>query len=205
MINGITSTQEMKRLKAKNIHRQTLQEGTSIVSNYGPIRVHDARMRIAKDDYHRRAAQAEEERRFRKKEGIDEVKYIHRWMREVRIIIRASLNESRGDAARKGWWAKSSRQKLLSSNEDMSKRYALIREFQEAAGVTEGRHSGITWPPDYGKETITSAVKFLALEERERRTAREVLTLEAAGLEITVEDYIEVSQCVFMVPKEEED
>ncbi|KAJ3453677.1 hypothetical protein MRS44_017924 [Fusarium solani] len=75
MINGVTSTQEMKRLKEKNLRRRALQEGTSIVSNYGPIRVSDARLRIAKDDYHRRAAQAEEERRYRKKEAIDEVKY----------------------------------------------------------------------------------------------------------------------------------
>jgi hypothetical protein len=78
MINGITATQEMKRLKEKNIHRRALQEGTSIVSNYGPIRVRDARLHIAKDDYHRRAAQAKEDRHFRKKESLDEVKYIHR-------------------------------------------------------------------------------------------------------------------------------
>lgn len=68
----------MKHLKEKNLRRWALQEGTSIVSNYSPIRISDARLRIAKDDYHQRAAQAEEERRYRKKEAIDEVQYIYR-------------------------------------------------------------------------------------------------------------------------------
>ncbi|KAM0080686.1 hypothetical protein ACKRZS_007155 [Fusarium odoratissimum] len=136
MINGITATQEMKRLKEKNIHRRVLQEGTSIVSNYGPIRVRDARLRIAKDDYHRRAAQAEEGRHFRKNGSLDEVKYIHRWMKDVRSLLWPSLNDARGVEARRGWWVKGARQKLLSSNEDMGKRYALIREFQEELGVS---------------------------------------------------------------------
>ncbi|KAM5350854.1 hypothetical protein ACJZ2D_017189 [Fusarium nematophilum] len=205
MINGITATQEMKRLKEKNIHRRALQEGTFIVSNYGPIRVRDARLRIAKDDYHRRAAQAEEDRRFRKKESLDEVKYIHRWMKDVRSLLRPSLNDARGVEARRGWWVKGARQKLLSSNEDMGKRYALIREFQEELGVSVERATGITWPPEYDREIVTSAVKFLGLEEQGRRAARKVLTLEADGLEITAEDCIEVSLGEFTVPKEEED
>ena len=204
MINGVTSTQEMKRLKEKNLRRRALQEGTSIVSNYGPIRVSDARLRIAKDDYHRRAAQAEEERRYRKKEAIDEVKYIHRWMKDVRNIVRASFNEASGVDARRGWWVKAARRQLLSSNEDMSNRYALIREFSQELQAPLERLTGITWPPEYDAETVASAVKFLTLEERERRAGRKVLTLEADGLEITVEDCIEVSQGVFTVPKEEE-
>jgi 8-oxo-dGTP pyrophosphatase MutT (NUDIX family) len=100
---------------------------------------------------------------------------------------------------------KGARQKLLSSNEDMGKRYALIREFQEELGVSVERVTGITWPPEYDREIVTSAVKFLGLEEQGRRAARKVLTLEADGLEITTEDCIEVSLGEFTVPKEEED
>ena len=43
------------------------------------------------------------------------------------------------------------------------------------------------------------------MEERECRAAREVLTLEADGLEIAVEECIEFNQGEFTVPKEEED
>jgi hypothetical protein len=55
----------MKRLKEKKIRRRALQEGTSIVSSYGPVCIHEARLRIAKDDYPRRTAHNEENRRFR--------------------------------------------------------------------------------------------------------------------------------------------
>jgi hypothetical protein len=54
-------------------------------------------------------------------------------------------------------------------------------------------------------EIVTLAIKFLGLEEQERRAGRKVLTLEADGLEVKAEDCIEVSQGEFTVPKEEED
>lgn len=203
MINGITSTEEMKRLKEKNLRRRALQQGTQIVSNYGPIRVSDARLRVAKDEYHRRAAQAEEYRRYRKKEATDEVKYIYRWIKDVRSIVRVSVNNISGVEARRGLWAKAARRELLSSNEDMSKRYAIQREFRESFALSLERITGITWPPDYDEETVTSAVKFVALEEQERRAAKKLLTYEADGIEIIVEDCIEVSQGEFTVPKEE--
>ncbi|KAM6508456.1 hypothetical protein FALCPG4_018309 [Fusarium falciforme] len=125
-------------------------------------------------------------------------------MKDVRNIVRASFNEASGVDARRGWWVKAARRQLLSSNEDMSNRYALIREFSQELQAPLERLTGITWPPAYDAETVASAVKFLTLEERERRAGRKVLTLEADGLEITVEDCIEVSQGVFTVPKEEE-
>ncbi|KAH6954080.1 hypothetical protein BKA56DRAFT_435969, partial [Ilyonectria sp. MPI-CAGE-AT-0026] len=95
MLNGITATEEMRRLKEKNLRRTALQKRTSVVCNYGPIRVHDARIRIAKDDYNRQAAKADEERRVQRKETVDEVKYIRRWLRTVRSLLRASLNALR--------------------------------------------------------------------------------------------------------------
>ncbi|KAH6961832.1 hypothetical protein BKA56DRAFT_700192, partial [Ilyonectria sp. MPI-CAGE-AT-0026] len=195
-LNGITATEEMKRLKEKNLHRTALQKKTSIVCNYGPIRVQDARIRIAKDDYHRQAAQADEERRVQRKEAVDEVKYIRRWLRTLRSLLRASLSAVRRVDSR-GLWSKIERQKLLPSNEDMSKQYALIRELRDKLGVTFEGTAMITWPPDYDRMTVTSAVKFVGLEEKERRAARNLLTLEADGLEITVEDCIEVSQGEF--------
>lgn len=125
-------------------------------------------------------------------------------MKDIRNIVRASFNEALGVEVRRGWWVKAARRQLLSSNEDMSNRYALIREFSEELQAPLERVTGITWPPEYDAETVASAVKFLTLEERERRAARKVFTLEADGLEITAEDYIEVSQDIFTVPKEEE-
>ncbi|KAH8754588.1 hypothetical protein F5883DRAFT_431202, partial [Diaporthe sp. PMI_573] len=158
------ATKEMKRLKEKNLRRTALQEKTSIVCNYGPIRVQDARIRIARDDYHRQAAQADEERRVQKKESVDEVIYLRRWMKTVRSLLRASIGAVRGAGSSRGLWAKTERQKLLSSNHDMSRRYALIRELRDKFGVTVKGTALITWPPDYDRETVTSAANFISLE-----------------------------------------
>jgi hypothetical protein len=54
-------------------------------------------------------------------------------------------------------------------------------------------------------EIDTLAIKFLCLEEQERRAGLKVLTLESDGLEAKAEDCMEVSQGEFTVPKEEED
>jgi hypothetical protein len=207
MINGITATQEMKCLKENNLRlqAQALQKKTSVVWNYGPIRVHDGRLRTARDEYHRQAAQADEAQWIRKKQSINEVKYIHRWMRAVRSLLRASLNTVKGVEVRGGSWMKKACQKLLSSNDDMSKRYSVIRELHEKLEVTLEGKATISWPPSYDKGTVASAVEFLRLEEQKRRTARNMMSLEADGLEIIAEDCIEVSQGEFIVPKVEED
>ncbi|RYC79285.1 hypothetical protein BFJ63_vAg17832 [Fusarium oxysporum f. sp. narcissi] len=75
-LNGITATNEMKRLKEKNLRRCIRKEGTSVIANYGPIRISDARLRVAKDEHNRRAAQKVEEERVRNKEVKIEADYI---------------------------------------------------------------------------------------------------------------------------------
>ncbi|KAG7402744.1 hypothetical protein Forpe1208_v017043 [Fusarium oxysporum f. sp. rapae] len=79
-LNGITATQEMRRLKEKSLRRSERDEGTIIIANYGPITVYDARLRVAKDQHNRRANQDAELRRYYAKEVRDEAVYLRRWL-----------------------------------------------------------------------------------------------------------------------------
>lgn len=88
----------MKRLKEKNLRRQVRKEGAAVIANYGLIRVSDARLRVAKDEHNRRAAQKLEEERVRKKEVRIEADFIRRWLQEVRKVVRASVTAIRVDA-----------------------------------------------------------------------------------------------------------
>lgn len=94
-LNGITATQEMRRLKEKSLKRSNRDQGTTTLANYGPITVYDARLRVAKDLHNRRANQAAGAQRMHKKEVRDEVAYLRRWMTEVRRLLRASLQQLR--------------------------------------------------------------------------------------------------------------
>ncbi|KAF4420000.1 hypothetical protein F53441_14406 [Fusarium austroafricanum] len=90
-LNGITATQEMRRLKEKNLRRSARDQGTTIIANYGPITVYDARLRVAKDVHNRLASQGAEELRYYNKEIKTEVSYLRRWIAEVRKQLRNSL------------------------------------------------------------------------------------------------------------------
>jgi hypothetical protein len=173
------------------------------VANYGPIRVSDARLRVAKDDHERRAHQEEEARRVRKKAVRDEMAFLRRWLIRVRGVVRESIQKIRvediylpsSQAAWKGlkgrprreWWTKTDRRLYLSSGKWMSKRYALHREMREG-GLLHHWKPVITMPLDYDSEIVKDAVNLLADEERIRRTGRKALSLEADGLEIVNED-----------------
>ncbi|KAI8685333.1 hypothetical protein NCS55_00204600 [Fusarium keratoplasticum] len=207
-INGITATQEMRRLKEKNLSRRARDQGTSIVANYGPIRMSDARLRVAKDDYNRQSQQEEEERRVRKKAVKDEMIYIRRWVMRVRGVVRESIQKLKVEniylassqtawkglkgRPRREWWTKTDRRLYLSSAKWMSKRYALHREMREDQGLLPHWKPPITMPLDYDGEVVQEAVDLLADEEQIRHEGKKVLSLESDGLEI-VNDEEEIS------------
>ncbi|XP_044718826.1 DDE superfamily endonuclease domain-containing protein [Hirsutella rhossiliensis] len=104
-LNGITATAEMTKIKEKQAKRSSLQQQTTIVARYGPLSVGDARIRVARDEYNRQAAQEEEAQRVRNKEVRDEAGYIRRWLRKVRFNVRISITEAKIRDIR-GLWAR---------------------------------------------------------------------------------------------------
>lgn len=91
-INGVAATADLRRLQEKSL-KTRIGERTLVVAKWGPISVHDARNRAAKDEYNRREAKEDEERWTRKKEIRIEVSFLRRWLRAVRGTIRPSLEE----------------------------------------------------------------------------------------------------------------
>lgn len=221
-LNGIAASQEMHRLKEKALRRERLQEGTSIICKYGPIRVSDARLRVARDEYNRRASQEEEKRRLLKRDAHDEVRYLKRWLWAVRSRVRTSvkavnIREIYSHQKRHwkpflqwkkhtDWWSKTDRRLHLDSGEWLSQRYFLHRELHERNKLLPDWESAVPWPSYYDAEVIEEAVRFIVLEEKERRANRALLlNLETDGLEIT--EAIEgESDCEeFIVVKGEDD
>ncbi|KAM5344596.1 hypothetical protein ACJ41O_013131 [Fusarium nematophilum] len=221
-LNGIAATQEMHRLKEKALRREKLNEATSFTCKYGPIRVSDARLRVARDEYHRQAAQAEEQRRLLKRDAHDEVKYIRRWLAEVRSRVRRSVTDvkiSEIYAHKKRhwkglfrykkqteWWSKTDRRLHLDSAEWLSQRYVMHRELHEQNKLLPDLEPAVPWPPFYDTEVIREAMRFIALEERERRARRgPLLDYEVDGLEITLEVDGESEAEEFIVVKGEDE
>lgn len=172
-LNGIAAIQEMHRLKEKALRRERLNEGTSFVCKYGLIRVSDARLRVARDEYHRQAAQAEEQRRLLKRDAHDEVKYIRRWLAEVRSRVRRSITEVKINeiynykrrhwkpllSFRKqtDWWSKTDKRLHLDSAEWLSQRYVMHRELHEQNKPLPDWEPAVPWSPIYDTEVIGEA------------------------------------------------
>ncbi|KAG7408077.1 hypothetical protein Forpi1262_v018048 [Fusarium oxysporum f. sp. raphani] len=145
-LNGITATQEMRLLKEKNLRRSARDQGTTIIANYGPITVYDARLRVAKDQHNRLAGQAAEESRLHNKEVKDEVIYLRRWIAAVRKQLRislkllrvADLHSSQPSYSQKkklftagDFYIKSQHQEFLKSTALLGLRYRLHRELDD--------------------------------------------------------------------------
>ena len=211
-LNGITATAEMRRLKEKNLLRYSNQARTSIVGKYGPLRVGDARIRIAKDEYNRRAAQEDEERRLQKKYIQDEVLFLRRWLRNVRAKTRTSITllklsdiyTKRNTVWREylnwpyeGRITKATYRALLDSNEWLSQRYHLHRQLRlytdsrPKVMLLEWEEPPMMWPEDYDEENITNAMQFVILDAQERAASRLMLSYEVDGIEIIGEDTVD--------------
>ncbi|KJZ70765.1 hypothetical protein HIM_09849 [Hirsutella minnesotensis 3608] len=200
-INGITSTAEMQRLKEKQLRRSALESRTQIIGKYGPLTVHDARIRASRDEFNRRAAQEDEERRVKKKQARDEAAFLRRWLRDVRGFVRNSISCTKlAKQRRQGGWLKADRRAHLASTEWLCARYHSFRLLVHQGKV----RNSFTWPDWYDVETVQAAINIVISEQQERTYARQILSLEADGLEITDISFNDNNPEEFIVIKEEE-
>ncbi|KAJ3456840.1 hypothetical protein MRS44_016863 [Fusarium solani] len=183
-LNGIAATRELQRFKDKALRRLTLSEGTSLIYKYGPIRVGDARLRVARDEYNRRAAQQEEQRRLLKKDALNEVKF---WKKRC------------------DWWSKANRRRHLDSAVFLSQRYALHRQLHLRKKLIPDWEPTVPWPYYYDNEVIIEALKFIVLDEQERQAKKSLLSFEVDGVEIVHEIEGDSDIEPFIVVKGEED
>ncbi|KAJ6436237.1 restless-like transposase [Purpureocillium lavendulum] len=94
-LNGVAATAELRRLQKKSLERQRRDEHTMVVAKFGPISMHDARLRAARDEYNRQAAQEDEQRRIFRRDVRQEVGCFRRWLRETRARVRKSVSRLR--------------------------------------------------------------------------------------------------------------
>ncbi|XP_044715959.1 uncharacterized protein HRG_10133 [Hirsutella rhossiliensis] len=171
-LNGITATAEMTKIKEKQAKRSSLQQQTTIVARYGPLSDGDARIRVARDEYNRQAAQEEEAQRVRNKEVRDEAGYIRRWLRKVRFNVRISITEAKIRDIR-GLWAKGDKRAHLNCNEWMCASYRILRELHNR-GV--GQSKAIMWPEYYDREIVKEAAELVVMEANKRAICRQTLS-----------------------------
>ncbi|KAM4063428.1 DDE superfamily endonuclease [Hirsutella rhossiliensis] len=138
------------------------------------------RIRVARDEYNRQAAQEEEAQRVRNKEVRDEAGYIRRWLRKVRFNVRISITEARIRDIR-GLWAKGDKRAHLNCNEWMCASYRILRELHNR-GV--GQSKAIMWPEYYDREIVKEAAELVVMEANKRAICRQTLSLEADGIEM---------------------
>ncbi|KJZ78873.1 hypothetical protein HIM_01646 [Hirsutella minnesotensis 3608] len=181
-LNGIMATSEMAIIKEKQLRRSTLKEGTQVVARFGPLSVHDARVRVARDEYNRRASQEDEARRIRKKRSREEVPFVRRWMRDLRSVARNSVTKWRlSEMRRRGGLTKADFRAYLDNPEQLCLHYRLFRELKHKGKIV----NSFTWPEEYDVDIIDDAVLLLATEYHDRVSSRKALSLEVDGIEIT--------------------
>ena len=189
-LNGITATDEMRRVKEKQLSRAALKEKTRVIGKYGPLSVYDARVRVARDEYNRLGAKAEEQRRMKKKEARDEAAYLRRWLRNVRGTVRNSIKETRTSQMRlQGGWTKGDRRVHLNSTEWLCYRWRAFRELSYKRKF----YDSLTYHHEYDHAAVHEAADLVILEHKERTRSRKVLSLEIDGVEIPLNDIDEAS------------
>ncbi|KAM4058298.1 hypothetical protein HRG_006688 [Hirsutella rhossiliensis] len=189
-LNGITATDEMRRVKEKQLSRAALKEKTRVIGKYGPLSVYDARVRVARDEYNRLGAKAEEQRRMKKKEARDEAAYLRRWLRDVRGTVRNSIKETRTSQMRlQGGWTKGDRRVHLNSTEWLCYRWCTFRELSYKRKF----YDSLTYHHEYDHAAVHEAADLVILEHKERTRSRKVLSLEADGVDIPLNDIDETS------------
>ncbi|KAJ0130909.1 Uncharacterized protein HZ326_25986 [Fusarium oxysporum f. sp. albedinis] len=168
-LNSIAATQEMHHLKENVLKQARLEERMSVICKYGP--------------------NSQEKCRLLKRDATDEVVYIRRWFKEVRVRVRRSVRDVKIKEIfnhkkkhwksllqfknQADWWCKAGHRVYLDSALSLSQRYAL---------------HPVKMPSFYDTTVIAEALTFIVLDEQERRAKKAlILNYEADGLEIIEE------------------
>ncbi|KAJ0126253.1 hypothetical protein HZ326_30641 [Fusarium oxysporum f. sp. albedinis] len=151
-LNGITATQEIRCLKEKS------------------LRFYDARLRVAKDQYNRRANQDAELRRYYAKEVRDEAIYLRRWL--FSLYIKSTELLAIRYYAHREMHAKMKESKLLA------------KQARDALQEHIPKIFPVYWNPpfllpfDYNINIVKDAVDLIALPSRKQRGRQKALSVD---------------------------
>ncbi|KAG6232621.1 hypothetical protein E4U26_004616 [Claviceps purpurea] len=165
-LNGITATREMRLIEEKALARTNRHAQTAVIGKLGPLSTRDARLRVAKYQYSRRAAQKEEKERIFKRNTRQEMVSLCRWVAKVRL--KAYLDNTfyisqRYDLLREMCAAE------MAAAEDSA---ALDSAFLEDPAVTAAKAHKLSynvshnanvmlWPKEYDEAIVTAAIELV--------------------------------------------
>ncbi|KAG6123479.1 hypothetical protein E4U13_005966, partial [Claviceps humidiphila] len=124
--NGITATREMRLIKEEALARTNRHAQTAVIGKLVPLSMRDARLRVAKGQYSRRASQKGEKKRIFKCNTRQEMVFLRRWVAKVRLKVRSSLRATKQVKAQ--GWMKKDRHAYLDNTSCISQHYDLLRE-----------------------------------------------------------------------------
>ncbi|KAG5924683.1 hypothetical protein E4U61_007358 [Claviceps capensis] len=127
-LNDITATREMRLIKEKALARTSRHVQTAVIGKLGPLSMRDARLRVAKDQYSRRAAQREEKARIFKRDIRQEMVFLRRWVAKVRLKVCSSLMVMKPSKVKAQHWIKKHRHAYLDNTSYISLHCDLLRE-----------------------------------------------------------------------------
>ncbi|KAG5931608.1 hypothetical protein E4U60_005948 [Claviceps pazoutovae] len=207
---------------------------TAVIGKLGPLSMRDARLRVAKDQYSRRAAQKEEKERIFKRNTRQEMAFLRRWVAKVRLKARSSLRVIKPSKVKA-----QDRRAYLDNTSYISQHYALLREIcaaEKAAAedsavidpalldfavledpaITAAKahklsynvshnENIILWPKEYDEAVVTAAIKLVVSELEKRAASRQLMQFKADIIELMYEIEASGNSDEFVIPKGEGD
>ncbi|KAG6176166.1 hypothetical protein E4U27_005432 [Claviceps purpurea] len=191
-LNGITATREMRLIEEKALARTNRHAQTAVIGKLGPLSTRDARLRVAKYQYSRRAAQKEEKERIFKRNTRQEMVSLCRWVAKVRLkayLDNTSYISQRYDLLR-GMCAAE-----MAAAEDSA---ALDSAFLEDPAVTAAKAHKLSynvshnanvmlWPKEYDEAIVTAAIELVVSDLQQRAASRQLLQFKADTIELMYE------------------
>ncbi|KAG6306120.1 hypothetical protein E4U44_008128 [Claviceps purpurea] len=163
-LNGITATREMRLIEEKALARTNRHAQTAVIGKVGPLSMRDARLRVAKYQYSRRAAQKEEKERIFKLKAqgrikkdrqayLDNTSYISQHYKLLREMCAAEKAAAEDSAALNSAFLPD-----FAVPEDpavtASKAHKLSYNVSRNANV-------MLWPKEYDEAIVTAAIELV--------------------------------------------
>ncbi|KAG6215665.1 hypothetical protein E4U34_005538 [Claviceps purpurea] len=151
----------MRLIEEKALARTNRHAQTAVIGKLGPLSTRDARLRVAKYQYSRRAAQKEEKERIFKRNTRQEMVSLCRWVAKVRLkayLDNTSYISQHCDLLREMCAAEKAAAEDSAALEDpavtAAKAHKLSYNVSHNANV-------MLWPKEYDEAIVTAAIELV--------------------------------------------
>ncbi|KAG6217126.1 hypothetical protein E4U50_004468 [Claviceps purpurea] len=188
----------MRLIEEKALARTNRHAQTAVIGKLGPLSMRDARLRVAKYQYSRRAAQKEEKERIFKRNTRQEMVSLCRWVAKVRLkayLDNTSYISQHYDLLREMCAAEKA-----AAEDSAALNSAFLPDFAvpEDPAVTASKAHKLSynvsrnanvmlWPKEYDEAIVTAAIELVVSDLQQRAASRQLLQLKADIIELMYE------------------